>query len=82
MKMSDVFELPVECREARTEDGKGHLAEFCIEEDAKAAAHAINQHDEFVEVLTELVTAPDYCSEGYRDSLRKAKQLLEKEHDY
>lgn len=80
MKMSDVFELPVDFRQ-------GIILWFENQEWTSVGNpdfinHAINQHDQLVEVLIELVTAPDHCSEGYRDSLRKAKQLLEKEHDY
>ena len=76
MKMSKVFgRIEIGSFERIVcEVGEDDIGEFDSSEQAEAAAHAINCHDELVEVLQNIVDEFGYCMD-----LNKAKDALEKD---
>lgn len=82
MKMSDVFEdgLPVEVTPL-TECGTLTSIHF-MDEEAEAAAHAINMHDELVDTVRRLAQTLAWQSHGERrgfsDGLDDVNIILEK----
>ena len=74
MKMNEVFILPV----VAISDGRGgRFIPMESNQQADAAAHAINQHDKLVELNKELVELMGEMNEGYSADIR-ADELIKR----
>lgn len=65
LKMAGAFDLPVKTRHVHDENGYGFKLMLLHSVEAEYAAHAINSHDELVQMNQELLAALESVIEWY-----------------